>query len=59
LGCFGCRDRVGCAGKCVEEGVALSIDLDAPVAVERVPQHSPMLEEHVCVGLPELVQQPR
>jgi spore coat polysaccharide biosynthesis protein SpsF (cytidylyltransferase family) len=59
LPCRGRRDGIGGASERIEERIALRIDLDAPVTVKRVTQDAPMLEEHFCVRVAELVQQPR
>jgi hypothetical protein len=51
-------EGAGGGGECVEEGVALRVDLDAPVPAERVAEHGPVLVERGRVPLrPQLVQQ--
>ena len=42
-----------------EERVALRVHLEAAVPREGVTQHPPVLRQHLRVGVPELVQQPR
>jgi hypothetical protein len=51
--------RVGCPLKHHEEGVTLSIDLHAVVAIEHRPQCPPVLRQRLWVRLLELVQQRR
>ena len=53
------RERIGRPGESDEEGVALSVDLDAAVASEGVAKHAPVLGQCVGVGVAELVQQLR
>jgi hypothetical protein len=43
-------------GESDEEAVSLRIDLDAPVACERVPEEPPVVCEYVGVVVAELVQ---
>jgi hypothetical protein len=53
------RDGVRGAWKGDEERVALRVDLDASVSLERLAECAPVLREHVGVLLPELLQEPR
>ncbi len=50
------RQRIGCLREGHEERVALRVHLDAAVTRERLPQHAPMLDQHVRVRIPELLQ---
>ena len=59
LPCVGGGQGVGGARKGVEERVALRIHLDAAAAAELLPQGAPVLRQHGCVLVAELVQQPR
>ena len=52
--------RAGRGGERVEEGVALSVQLDAAVSAAPFPQHAPVVDQGLVVRLgPELVQQLR
>ena len=51
------RHRIG---KGDEEGIALGVDLDAALPLERGPEHAPVLRERAGIRLrPELVQKQR
>jgi hypothetical protein len=53
------RDRIRRARERVEERVALGVDLNAAVTIERVTERAAVLRQHVRVPVAELVQQPR
>ena len=54
------RDGIWRRGEGDEEGVALRVDLDAAVALERLAQHTPVFGQRLGVALgPKLVQQLR
>jgi hypothetical protein len=53
------RDGATRIGKCHEETVALRVHFDAAVTDERLAQEPPVIREHACIGVAELVQQAR
>ena len=55
---LGRGQRVGGPGEGDEERVALCVDLDAAVTLERLAQHAAVLFQQPGVGLPVLAQQP-
>jgi hypothetical protein len=52
----GC-DCVGRSGEGDEEGVALSVYLDAVVVREGFPKEPPVLGKRLCIGITKLVKQ--
>ncbi len=58
LGVFGRGHGVGCSRECDKESVALGVDLDSAVALERITQYSSMFSEQARVGVGLLVQEP-
>jgi hypothetical protein len=52
-------ERVGRSGEGDEERVSLCVDLHAAVPLERVAERPPVPGQRLCVGVAELVQQPR
>src|SRR6266853_777977 len=58
LSILGCGHRVGCSRECDKERIALGVDLNPAVALERIAQYPPMFSEQACVGVWLLVQQP-
>ena len=55
----GSRNCIGGARKRDEEGIPLSVDLDARVPRECVPQYPSVLGEQVGIGCPMLLEEPR
>ena len=53
------RDRIRGTSKGHEEGISLRVDLDAAVARNRVPEQAPVLGQHLCIPVPQLMQEPR
>ena len=50
--------RIACARKSDEEGVALSVDLVAPMGHERSTKEAPMIGENLRIALAQLLDEP-
>ena len=54
----GCRGGIGRSREGDEEGVALCVDLDTPMGSDHLPHDLAVCDEHVCVPIAELMQEP-
>jgi hypothetical protein len=59
LCCDGRRDSLTGSSKCEEERVPLSVDLDAPVLSESVPDDAAVVRNQFCIALAEALEKAR